>query len=266
MSSQLKKRENVQRSAGQALLVKTLMAGVFKPARRLSEEEFKRVLEAGIEYSSGLFAIPFHDPDLDIGKAIAFLEQHVEGFTSDDARKIMEEWKRAEPSRELKRVVSEIAGVRVEKVDVSPFKHLQGELFKRGEISFRPVRLSSEEFERLRKRFRYLGDGWFAISVCGSEELRQALAKVLGEGNPVWTRTSLENIAEYCSLAEAEAEKFEKIKKTIREKHGVEPTHIEEERDYYVVKFPLLGTEKFKELAKIYKYKQGKFYIEKSGF
>jgi hypothetical protein len=264
MSSQLRKRQDGQQATGRALLVKTLMTGVFKPARRLSEEEFKRVLEAGIEYSSGLFAIPFHDPGLDIDKAIAFLKEYVEGFTSDDVRKIMEEWKNAEPGRELKRVVSEIAGVRVKEVDVSPFKHLQGELFKRGEIRFRPVRLSSDEFETLRERFRYLGDGWFAINVCGSEELRRALAKVLGNGNPVYTKTSLDNIAEYCSLAEAEAEKIEKIKKTIREKHGVEPTHIEEKGDYYVVKFPLLGTEKFKELAKTYKYKQGKFYIEKS--
>ena len=254
----------VLRERAKNLLVKSfyLYPLSYEPARRLSNEEFKQVLNAGLVYENGRFFLPIADPDLDIDKAIAFLRANVHGFTSEDAERVMEEYMKAEPVREIKRILGGIIGVKVRDVDMS------GREWLRGEIKFKPVRLSNEEFERLRKRCRYLGDGWFLIDICSSRDLLEATAELIGSGSPESVKSSFEMLSAVCTekaKAESEAEKeVERVKKIIRERHGVEPISVTVEGDYYAVRMPLLGSEKFRELSKLYKYSHGKFYIEKT--
>jgi hypothetical protein len=239
-------------------LAKTIHPLFYEPARRLSNEEFKQVLDAGLRYEDGRFTLPITDPDLDINKAIAFLKTNVHGFTEEDAEKVLEEWRKAEPIREAKKILGEIVGVKVRDIDMP--EHA----LRHGEILFKPVRLGDEEFKKLRERFKYVGEGWFSVNICTRRDLFEAVAKYMGKGSPEWKKSWLELLGTICTekvKAESEAER---VKKVIREKHGVEPVSVEVEGDYYAVKFPYLGAEKFRELAKLYKYSHGKFYIEKN--
>jgi hypothetical protein len=245
----------VLRERAKNLLVKSfyLYPLTYEPARRLSNEEFKQVLDAGLRYEDGRFILPITDPDLDINKAIAFLKANAHDFTEEDAEKVLEEWRKAEPVREIKKILGEIVGVKVREVDVSD------PVLRRGEVLFKPVRLGEEEFKKLRERFKYVGEGWFSVNVCTRRDLLEAVAK--SKGSPEQWLDILSGICTEKAKAESEAER---VKKTIREKHGVEPISVEVEGDYYAVKFPYLGAEKFRELAKLYKYSHGKFYIEKN--
>jgi hypothetical protein len=230
----------------------------YEPTRRLSDEEFKQVLDAGLRYENGRFILPVTDPDLDIDKAIAFLKANVHGFTEEDAERVLEEWREAEPVREFKKILGEIVGAKVKDV------YAHDLALRHGEIRFKPVRLGEEEFKKLRERFKYVGEGWFSINICAHRELLEAVAKYMGKGSPEQEKAWLEMLGGVCAeRAKAESE-AERVKKTIRERHGVEPVSVEVEGDYYVVKFPYLGAEKFRELAKLYKYSHGKFYIEKN--
>jgi len=230
----------------------------YEPARKLSNEEFKQVLDAGLRYEDGRFILPVADPDLDIDKAIAFLKANVHGFTSEDEERVLEEWRKAEPVREFKKILGEIVEVKVKDVYVPDL------VLQRGEIRFKPVRLGEEEFRKLRERFKYVGDGWFSVSVCTRRDLLEATARFMGKGSPEQEKSWFELLSGICrEKAEAESE-AERVKKIIREKHGVEPISVEVEGDYYAVKFPYLGAEKFKELARRYTYTQGRFLIRRS--
>ena len=248
----------VLRERAKHVLSKTIHPLFYEPARKLSNEEFKQVLDAGLRYENGEFTLPVTDPDLDIGKAVAFLKANVHGFTSEDEERVLEEWKKAEPVREFKRILGEIVGVKVREIDVSDL------VLQRGEIRFKPVQLGEEEFKKLRERFKYVGDGWFSVSVCTRRDLLEATARFMGKGSPEQEKSWLELLSGICREKAKAEDEAERVKKIIREKHGVEPISVEVEGDYYAVKFPYLGAEKFKELARRYTYAQGRFLIRRS--
>jgi hypothetical protein len=86
----------------------------------------------------------------------------------------------------------------------------------------------------------------------------------MGKGSPEQEKSWLELLSGICREKARAEEEAERVKKVIREKHGVEPVSVEVEGDYYAVRFPYLGAEKFRELSKLYKYSHGRFCVEKS--
>jgi len=219
----------------------------FKIARKLSEEEVRTIESLGLRYVGDYVYVPF-DEDIDIERVLRFLRENTYGFTERDAEKLLEWWRRNEPKREVKRLLRQLTGVNIEEVEIDRL------MLQRGKITFRPERVDDKTFGELRKRFEYLGNGLFAASFCTYRELMAPLVKA---GAPP------EKLEEVCRrVAERESE-VERVKRVVKERFGVEPTSVEVRDQYYVLKFPYLGREKFREIASHFEYRDGKFWVEK---
>ena len=240
--------EALRRQAAYPLAVTALSPFSFKVARKLSDEEIRAIEAVGLRYEGTHFSVPL-DEDIDIERVLRFLRENAYGFTERDAERLLEWWRKAEPTREAKRLLRQLTGLGVREVNI-----VDRELLRRGKIMFRPERVDDKTFEELRKRFEYLGNGWFAVSFCTHRELMAPLTKA---GAPP------EALGEVCrKVAEREGE-VERVKRVVKERFGVEPASVEVREQYYVLKFPYLGREKFREISSHFEYRDGRFWIEK---
>jgi hypothetical protein len=240
--------EAMRRLAAYMLAVTALSPFHFKVARKLSEEEVGVIESLGLRYEGDYVRVPM-DEDIDIERVLQFLRENTYGFTERDAERLLEEWRRSEPLREVKRLLRQLTGVGIREVNI-----YDREMLRRGKIMFRPERVDDKTFEELKRRFEYLRNGWFAVSFCVHRELMAPLVKA--DASP-------EKLEEVCRrVAEMESE-VERVRRVIKERFGVEPTSVEVRDLYYVVKFPYLGREKFREIASHFEYRDGKFWVEK---
>jgi hypothetical protein len=240
--------EAMRKQAAYPLAVTGLSPFSFKVARKLSDDEIRAIEAVGLRYEGTHFSVPL-DEDIDIEKVLQFLRENAYGFTERDAERLLEGWRRSEPERDVKRLLRQLTGLNIREVNI-----VDRELLRRGKIMFRPERVDDKTFEELRRRFEYLGNGWFAASFCVHREL---MAPLLKAGAPP------DKLEEVCrKVAEREAD-VERVKKVIKERFGVEPTSVESVGIYYAVKFPYLGREKFREIASHFGYRDGWFWIEK---
>jgi hypothetical protein len=236
--------------------VKTAHPLVFEATRRLGDELFRRVQSMGLKYSGGVFVLDVSDPDVDVDELISFLKSNVAGFTDEDAERVLKEWESAEPLRRLRRALSEIAGVKVRELPTGALLVFQ---LQNAIVRFKLDWFDKARFKELAGKFEYLGDGWFQADLCNYGELLGIATEILSGGSKEsgWP----EYLKQIC---ESRIGDVERVKKYLHEKHGVEPLSVKLEGDFYVVKFPHLGPEKFKELARHYKYVQGHFLIRRS--
>jgi hypothetical protein len=238
--------------------VKTAHPLVFEATQRLGDELFRRVQSMGLKYSGGVFVLDVSDPYVDVDELISFLRSNVAGFTDEDAERVLKEWESAEPLRRLRRILSEIAGVKVRELPTGALLRFQ---LQNAIVRFKLDWFDKAKFKELADRFEYLGDGWFQADLCNYGELLGIATEILSEGSKEKISGWLEHLKQIC---ESRIGDVERVKKYLHEKHGVEPLTVKLESDFYVVKFPHLDPEKFKELAKRYKYVQGHFLIRRS--
>jgi hypothetical protein len=238
--------------------VKTAHPLVFEATRRLGDELFRRVQGVGLKYSGGVFVLDVSDPGVDIGELMSFLKSNVAGFTDEDAERVLREWESAEPLRRLRRALSEIAGVKVRELPTGALLSFQ---LQNAVVRFKLDWFDKAKFKELADRFEYIGNGWFQADLCNYGELLGIAAEILSGGSREKTSGWLEHLRQVC---ESRIGDVERVKRYLREKHGVEPLSVKLEGEFYVVKFPHLGPEKFKELARQYKYVQGHFLIRRS--
>jgi hypothetical protein len=240
--------EAMRRQAAYMLAVTALSPFEFKVARKLSDDEVRAIEAVGLRYTGDYVRVPL-DEDIDIERVLRFLRENAYGFTERDAERLLDWWRRTEPDREVKRLLRQLTGLNIREVDIS-----NREMLRRGKIMFRPERVDDKTFGELRRRFEYLSNGWFAASFCTYRELMAPLVKA---------GASPETLEEVCRrVAERESE-VERVKRVVKERFGVEPTSVEVRDQYYVLKFPYLGREKFREIASHFEYRDGKFWIEK---
>jgi hypothetical protein len=240
--------ETMRRQAAYMLAVTGSSPFEFKVARKLSEEEVRAIKSLGLRYVGDYVYVPF-DEDIDIDRVLRFLRENTYGFTERDAERVLEWWRRSEPLRDAKRVLRRLTGVGIREVDI-----VNREMLRRGKVMFRVERVDDKTFEELRRRFEYLSNDWFAASFCTHRELMAPLVKA---------GASPETLEEVCrKVAERESE-AERVKRVIKERFGVEPTSVEVREQYYVLKFPYLGREKFREIASLFEYRDGRFWVEK---
>jgi hypothetical protein len=250
MSAQARRRRTASSDHPRRPLAKTAHPLVFEPTGWLSDEAFRQIQSAGLKYVGGAFTLDVSDPDVDIDKLISFLKSNVEDFTERDAERVLEEWRKNEPLRRFRATLSEIAGTKVKELAIDIFT-LQNAF-----VRFKPERVDEAKFKELARRFEYLGDGWFRVDFCGHSKLLEIAAEILslsGRGSG----EKADWLAYLNQVCEARIGGIEKVKRFLREKYGVEPLSVSIDGDFYVVKLPLLGPEKFKELARRFTYVRG---------
>jgi hypothetical protein len=254
MSVQARRRRTASSDHPRQPLAKTAHPLVFEPTGWLGDEAFRQIQSAGLKYIGGAFMLDVSDPDVDIDKLISFLKSNVEGFTEKDAERVLEEWRKEEPLRRFRRALSEIAGVKVKELAMNVYQ-LQNAF-----VRFKPERVDEAKFKELARRFEYLGDGWFLVDLCGHSKLLEIAAEILslsGRGSG----EKADWLAYLNQVCEARIGGIERVKRFLREKYGVEPLSVSIDGDFYVVRFPHLGPEKFKELAKRFTYIKGSGFL-----
>jgi hypothetical protein len=254
MSAQARRRRATSGERPSRPLAKTAHSLIFEPTGWLGDEAFRQIQSAGLKYVGGAFTLDVSDPDVDIDKLISFLKSNVEGFTEKDAERVLEEWRKNEPLRRFRGALSEIAGTKVKELFIHIFA-LQDAF-----VRFKPERVDEAKFKELARRFEYLGDGWFQVDLCNHGSLLEIAAEILslsGKGSG----EKADWLAYLNQVCEARIGGIERVKRFLREKYGVEPLSVSIDGDFYVVKLPHLGPEKFKELARRFTYIRGSGFL-----
>jgi len=232
----------------------------FKATRKLSDEEFKALEGMGFRYrGEGYFGLKLYDRRVDFERVLEFLKENMAGFSEGLERRLRELWQFYEGLREF---AGELAG----RLGVSyiEFKYdeglmrllpgmLPGTLF-----AIKTEHLGKEKFKELAREFEYV-DGTFYIPIC-HEKVKDLALKYLPRYYNYY-KVSIEKVMEEC---EAEYGSIKRIKEYFKRSYGVEPTEVRVvEKGVYHVKLPMLGKEKFKEIARKFKYAMGGFTVRK---
>jgi len=229
---------------------------LFREGRRLTPEEESELTRLGFRRTGrDHWVLDLRDFRVDLDSALEWLRANAKGLDEQFEASARELWERLRPLRELKRELSGVLGAPVEQVALGARHAPRAGYGGDHSLWVKLAYVDRAKFDEIRSRYPYV-DGWFHLNAC-EEPFHSILLRHFPD------EASAEVLGRACRRYRAQVEWFARIRELFRRRYRVEPTDIEHRGEYYAVRFPYLGREKFKEIASAYTYSSGAFNVGK---
>ena len=250
---------------------------VFKPTRRLSDEEFRElssVFRYDTEFGEGgkqsaVFAVDIAELTAEgRERALTLVKKYAGEGAAAELERALKEWsdliRKKDEERSLveqkKEILSKALGARVVAYTYETGYLGRGQEVEEPRFRVRLEKLGEDKFKEFAEKYEYsLGE--FVVRF---DQIPDAVKEMVEKG--LIDRKLLEKAERAAEWRRKEKERKERIKEILSEALGVKVESfrlIEDSRSpYFKVRTERLGDEKFREFAKKYEYSYGEFTVE----